>query len=174
MPFPTDETVGDVEDSLVKVPTTISPDAPISEVIRLVRTDPESRMVYVVDDRRRLLGTISWRDILRVTKARMGARRPGVFALVRLFRDLMPETARQLMRAPTPVTKQTPLAQALLMMEETHQNDLPIVDDEKRIVGELNGMHIMDVALRVFRQTEQDIARERSAAAPREPDGSSG
>jgi len=158
-----EETVGDVPETLSVTATTTAPEASISEVIRLLKQNPRSRMVYVVDAKQRLLGTVSWRCVLRVAKARLGARKPGVVSLVRLLRDLMPETARDLMRSPTPVHRETPIRDAFLLMEETKQNDLPIVDDQGRLVGELNGMHVMDVALRVFEQTEADLSRARQA-----------
>lgn len=156
-----EETVADVPEALVAETSRVPPDAPISRVIELLRARPESRMVYVVDAADRLVGTVSWRCVLRVTRARMGARPPGFWSLVTLLRDLGPEKAQDLMRPPTPVRPETPLREALLLMGDTQQNDLPVVDAEGRLVGELNGMHIMDVALRVFRQTEADLARER-------------
>lgn len=107
------------------------------------------------------MGTVSWRCVLRVTKARLGAREPGFWSLVKLLGDLGPEKAPDLMRPPSPVRVDTPLREALLLMGKSQQNDLPVVDAEGRLVGELNGMHIMDLAPRVLRQTEADLAKAR-------------
>lgn len=156
-----DERVADVPEALVTNPSTLPPEAPISDIVRLLRARPESRMVYVVDGDGRLVGTVSWRCVLRVTKARVGARMPGVWSLVNLLRNLKPETARDLMRESTPVRPDTPVRDALLLMGETQQNDLPVVDEAGRLVGELNGMHIMEMALRVFEKTEAELARSR-------------
>lgn len=157
----TGTTVQDAPELVVAAPSMARRGEPISRAVELLLARPESRMVYVVDDAGRLEGVVSWRDVLRVTKARFGTQGTGLFSLVELFRDLRPERVEQLMRRPTPVHLDTPMRKVMLLMHETHQNDLPIVDAEGRLVGEVNGSHIMRLALDVFRTTERDLDRAR-------------
>lgn len=163
MPFEENEQlVRDVRDAWVERPNVARVGEPISRAIELLQANPESRMVYVVDAADVLVGVVSWRSVLQATKARLGAREPGIFSLVQHFRKLMPERVEQIMRRPSPIREDTPVTQALLLMDETHQNDLPIVDEQGKLVGELNGMHIMALALDVFRGSEKALARERA------------
>ena len=161
-----DQTVREVPEVVVRALRTTSPTDPISVAIERLLSRPESRMVYVVESDARLVGTVSWRNVLKVTKARFGARSGGMLSLFELFRDLKPERVEDVMRAPTPVTLDTPLREVLVLMDETQQNDLPVVDEEGRLIGEVNGMHIMRLAFAVFQQTEADLARARIEGQP--------
>lgn len=158
-----EETIADLKEAFRADVGTVPPDAPISRVVELLLAHPESRAVHVVGTDGKLLGTVSWRSVLKATGARVGAREPGLFSLVRLLRDLAPETAGDLMRTPTPVHPATPVRDAILLMAQTQQNDLPVVDEGGRFLGEVNGRDVMTLALRVFRQTEADLEASRQA-----------
>jgi CBS-domain-containing membrane protein len=166
MPFEDrEQRVRDLREAWVDAPRTVRPGDPISRAVEQLLAQPSSRMVYVVDAANKLVGVVSWRSVLKATNARMGARQPGIVSLVQLFRNLMPERVEDLMRRPAPLTEDMTVEQALLLMDETHQNDLPVVDAEGRLVGELNGMHIMRLALDVFRRGEEALERARGGAA---------
>lgn len=154
-------TVGDMRSSLVEAGSRVDPDAPISRVIETLIARPESRVVHVVDAEGKLLGTVSWRGVLKAAGARMGVRRDGLFSIVGLFRELSHEHARDVMRNPVTVSMEETLRDVLLKMEKFHENDLAIVDGEGRLVGEVNGMRVMAVALETFRSTEAAVERAR-------------
>ncbi|HWG89457.1 MAG TPA: CBS domain-containing protein [Candidatus Thermoplasmatota archaeon] len=156
------ETIGSFPGLLTRSPSTVRVGDSISSAIEKLVARPESRAVYVLDPQGKLVGVVSFRCILRVAKARYGSLSPGLFSLVRYFRDLQPETVEHLMRPATPVRADTPLKEALLLLEETKQNDLPVVDEEGKVVGELAGREVMALALEVFRKTEGDLARSRA------------
>lgn len=150
-------TVGDLRAQIVVPGSRVAPDAPISRVIETLLDRPESRVAHVVDAAGRLLGTVSWRSVLRASGARMGVRDDGLFSLVRLFRELRHDRARDLMRPPTSVGLEDTLRDVLLRMERFHENDLPVVDAEGRFLGEVNGMRVMRIALETFRATEEGV-----------------
>ena len=154
-------TVADLRDDLVERGSRIGPDAPISELIELLLARPQSRVVHVVDAEGKLLGTVSWRSVLRAAGARHGVRDERMFSLLRLFRELRHEHARDLMRPPTAVTLGETLRDVLLKMERFHENDLPLVDGERRLLGEVNGMRVMRLALETFRETEAALQGAR-------------
>lgn len=159
-----EEFVRDFPSACLSAPGTVRVGDPLSKAIEKLVERPESRAVYVVDEAGKLQGVVSFRCLLRVMKARYGAKQPGLFSLVRYFSDLKPEKVEDLMRPAVPVRADTPLKEALLLLAETQQNDLPIVDLEGRITGELNGREIMNIALRVFRKTESDLEKSRAKA----------
>lgn len=146
--------MADLRDSIVRPGSRVSPGAPISRVIEALLAQPESRVAHVVDADGKLLGTVSWRGVLKAAGARMGVRQEGFFSLVGLFRELDREHARDLMRAPVSVSMEETLREVLLKMEKFHENDLAIVDPEGRLLGEVNGMLLMRQALRTFESTE--------------------
>lgn len=135
-------------------------EAPISLVVETLLADPGRRAIHVVDAERRLLGTVSWRSVLRATNARLGVREAGLGSLVRLFRDLLPATAGEIMRPATAVRHDETLRDALLKMERHHENDIPVVDGEERLVGEVRAARVMALALETFRASEGALAAE--------------
>lgn len=154
-------TVHDMRDAIVGAGSRIEPDAPVSRVIETLLARPESRVAHVVDADGKLLGTVSWRNVLKAAGARMGVRGDGLLSLVGLFRELRHDHARDLMRAPVTVTMEETLRDVLLKMERFHENDLAIVDAEGRLVGEVNGVRVMRVALRTFQETESATEQAR-------------
>lgn len=154
-------TVAELRARLVEPGTTIEPDAPISRLIEALLARPESRAAHVVDADGKLLGTVSWRSVLKAASARLGVRDDRAFSLWRLFRELGHERARDVMRAPTAVFESEPLREVLLKMETHRENDLPVVDAEGRFRGEVNGMRVMRLALETFRDTEASTERAR-------------
>lgn len=153
--------VDDLGDRIVEPGTRIGPEAPISAVIEALLAQPGSRVAHVVDGDGKLLGTVSWRSVLRAAGARMGVRDDRLFSLVRLFREIGHEKARDVMRAPTAVFASETLRDALLKMEKHHENDLAIVDADGRFQGEVNGMRVMKLALETFRDTEAATKKAR-------------
>lgn len=155
--------IADLRAKIVEPGTTVEPEAPISQVIEALLARPSSRVAHVVDSEGKLLGTVSWRSVLRAAGARMGVRDDRMFSLVRLFRELGREKAKDVMRPPTTVQAAETLREALLKMERHHENDLPIVDTDGLFQGEVNGARVMTLALETFRETEAATERARGA-----------
>lgn len=153
--------IADLRFEVVEPGTTVGPDAPISDVIEALLARPQSRVAHVVDAHGKLLGTVSWRSVLRAAGARMGVRDERIFSLVRLFRELGREKAKDVMRPATSVQAAETLRDALLRMERHHENDLPIVDADGLFQGEVNGVRVMRLALETFRETEAATERAR-------------
>lgn len=157
------QTVAKLQDMLVEAGARVEPDAPISRVIEALLARPESRVAHVVDAEGKLHGTVSWRSVLKAAGARMGVRRDGVFSLVALLRELGHEHARDVMRGPVTVSMEDTLRDVLLKMEKFRENDLAVVDADGRLLGEVNGMRVMQLALETFRSTEAAVDRARGA-----------
>jgi CBS domain-containing protein len=136
-------------------PSIVTHGDPVWKMVAALITRPRGRNVYVVDADGKLIGMISFRDILRVTNARLGARRAGVVGFVKYMSDLFREDVDGLMRDPIKVKAKTPLLDALKMMEEAKLNDIPVVDDEKKIIGELSGMEILRFAYKDIREGDE-------------------
>jgi CBS domain-containing protein len=71
-------------------PSIVTHGDPVWKMVAALITRPRGRNVYVVDADGKLIGMISFRDILRVTNARLGARRAGVVGFVKYMSDLFP------------------------------------------------------------------------------------
>ena len=135
--------VSDFLDSCGDEPSTIGWGDSIQKLVEELFEHPSSRAVYVLDEDKKLLGTVSFRDIIRVTNAKLGIRGRGVSGTFQYLRDAHKETAHDLMRPPVKTKLSTPLCDALEKMEEFKINNLPVVDDDGRLVGELSGLKVL-------------------------------
>lgn len=134
--------VGDVFDQIVKRPTTVTPESTINEVIEGMLNNPVSRKVYVVDQEGRLLGMVNTDTVLRLIGYRTGVRELGAISFYRLLRDMFKEQVGTLMSPTQSVYKEDGLKKALEIMIKDHVNDLPVVDAEGRIIGELVSLEL--------------------------------
>jgi CBS-domain-containing membrane protein len=157
------EFVGDLEEAIGHDVHSVRKGDLISRALEQLVARPESRAVYVVDEQDKLVGVVSFRQLLRVINARKGVPGPGLFPLFANLRSLMPERVEEIMRPAERVHPDTPIREAFRILEEARQNDLPIVDAQGRIVGELNGMRVMRIGLRIFHETEAALKRERES-----------
>ncbi len=148
----------DIEPSVVKVGD------PVWKMVAALITRPRGRNVYVTDAEGKLVGIISFRDILRVTNARLGARRAGVVAFVNYLRDVFREDVDKMMRSPVSVNPKTNLLEALHIMESNKMNDMPVVDENKKLVGELSGMEILRFAYADIRRGDEETAEVKERA----------
>ncbi len=159
--------VKDVSDLCVAEPSVVQAGDPVWKIVAALVENPTNRAVYVVDTDNKLLGTISFRDIVRVTNARLGARRKGVTAFVQYLKDVFQEGVEGLMRKPVRVKISTNLIEALRRMEEFKMNDMPIVDENEKLVGELKGLEILRFALEDIKRGDEEtpgvVKAERDA-----------
>jgi len=159
--------VKDVSDLCVVEPSVVLTGDPVWKMVAALVEKPTNRAVYVVNADRKLLGTISFRDIVRVTNARLGARRKGVTAFVQYLKDIFEEGVDGLMRKPVRVKTSTNLLESLRRMEEFKMNDMPVVDDDEKLVGELKGLEILRFALEDIRRGDEEtpdvVKAERDA-----------
>jgi CBS domain-containing protein len=135
--------VSDFLDSCGEEPSTIGWGESIQKMVEALFEHRTSRAVYVLDEDKKLLGMVLFRDIIRVMNARLGIRGRGVSGSFQYLRDAQKDKAHDLMRPPVKTKLSTPLCEALEKMEDSKINDLPVVDDKNRLVGELSGLKVL-------------------------------
>jgi CBS domain-containing protein len=145
----TDLIVSDVADKLIVEPSTVSQDANIKRLIDVMLEDPVARKVYVVNPEGKLVGMVTTETILRLIGYRVGVR-TGTLSFYKFLRDTLKEEVRDVMESPISIKAESKLTDALLKMLEEHMNDIPVVDDEGRIVGELNSLELFSQARDLF------------------------
>ena len=137
-----DTLVGDVFELIVKKPTTVARDAKISTIIEGMLENRVSRKVYVIDDGGMLLGMVNTDTILRLIGYRTGVRDTGALSFYRFLRDTLKEDIADLVTPTRSVTKDHRLVDALEIMIKDHVNDIPVVDAEGRLIGELVSLEL--------------------------------
>jgi CBS domain-containing protein len=84
---------------------------------RQILRDDIFRELYIHDGKRRLLGYIDITDVLRVTATKSNVTIEGYI------------------REVTPVSPDTPIRDVLITIRENNTNSVPVVDDQKTILG---------------------------------------
>lgn len=147
-----DTLVGDVYELIVKSPMTIARDAKISKVIDGMLANPVSRKVYVIDEGGKLLGMVNTDTILRLIGYRTGVRETGALSFYRFLRDMLKEDITDLVTPTRSVTKDARVVDALEIMIKEHVNDLPVVDAEGRLIGELVSLELFLKGRELFKE----------------------
>lgn len=138
-----DQTVGDVFTSVVSRPATVRLGSSLQDAIDAMVRAPGTRKVYVLDENDVLVGTITVTTLLRLVGYRLGVRPSGITSFFRFLKEIMTEQVDGFMETPISVTRETTLVDATRLMVEYHLNDLPVLDEKGRLIGELNSMEIL-------------------------------
>ena len=122
---------------------TVSIDAHLKDAVEAMVEDSETRKVYVVDSDGKLKGTITLETLLRHGGYLLGVRKAGMTSFLKMLGEISTDKVTEVMNKPVKVLHNEMLVNVTRMMVEHHLNDLPIVDDNNILVGELNGLDIL-------------------------------
>lgn len=145
-----DIVVGDAFEIVEKGAVMVQKGARIGEVIDALIGQSGSEAVYVIDVEGNLAGAIRTQTLLRAVGYRVGVRESTGLSFLRMLRDMRKESAESLMAKVRPVKRSTPLKKALDLMIEDGVEDLPVVDDDYKLVGHLSALELFYVAEGLF------------------------
>ncbi len=142
--------VSDVLDRAAKTvsPATVRTDATLRDAVDAIIVDSGTRKVYVLTDDGKLAGTITLEVLLRHAGYKFGVRSVGMTSFLRMLAEVTDDSVREVMTKPIRVSKDELLVNATKLMVEHHLNDLPVVDEDDRLVAELNGIDILRLSIR--------------------------
>jgi CBS domain-containing protein len=144
--------VQDVYQLVNSSPAKVQKGARIHEALAAMIDHPASRKVYVIDVEGNLAGVIKTETLLKLVGYRVGVRENTALSFGRMLQDIQRESAESVMDKVRPVTRLTPLKAALSLMVEDHVNDLPVVDDDYKLIGELVTLELFQAALALFQK----------------------
>ena len=136
--------VRDVQHLLVKDPTLVSPDADLDSVCASIVSDPKTRHVYVVDENRKLLGAIRMNKMVEYLFPYTAMVEQGTKILkgkstspdAKIAADVMAETELY-------VKESTRLSEVARIFMRERINELPVVDDDMVVTGQINFYEII-------------------------------
>ena len=136
--------VKDIMNLRVSEPATAGPDDSIDFLLARIVEDPKTRHVYVVDDDERLIGSVRLNNIIEylfpyTTLEEQDGRSAIHFLYIRGANRV-----KEIMNLyPVCVEKETPLIDMIRIMTKEKVNELPVVDHDKRIIGEVNVLEVI-------------------------------
>ena len=144
--------VSDVYDLVIKEPSIFKAGSKIRLVFDEFLKNPVSRKVYVVDEEGKLVGAVTTETLLQLLGYRVGVREFAGHSLWNMFRDVLKEDVDKVFIKVPPVKQTDKLTKALQIMLDNHVNDLPVVDAEGKLIGELNSMEIFLKGRQLFEE----------------------
>jgi len=147
-------TVGDIRRLLVDQPAVITEDQPIENLLQKIVDDPRTRHVYVVDETGVLIGSVRMNAVVRFLFPLEATVEQGDELLLRNFASFEAKTVRDIMNdEPYYVTESTSLGEMASLLIREQINELPVVDDGKRIIGQVNVYEVIMAYLKEIRKT---------------------
>lgn len=134
--------VGDFDQLIYKMPPAVQKSAILGQVIEVMLASPRSRKVYVIDVEGNLVGVVTSESIMKLVTHRAGMRENSAKPFVELIRQVLREGVEQAMEKPRPIKPSTPLMVALSLMHDHHLTEVPVVDDDYKLIGELVGLEL--------------------------------
>nr|AAZ32110.1 hypothetical protein [uncultured euryarchaeote Alv-FOS5] len=129
----------------------VHPEDSLRDVIRAMLESPKTLSAYVVDEDGVLIGVISVWDILQATVAHdpdtINSGSPSIlFDRDFIERYAFSEKAEDLMREPVCVDLTHTLRRAYRLMVEHGLTEIPVVDNQGRIIGDLSMLELLESA----------------------------
>jgi CBS domain-containing protein len=137
---------------IVSDPIVVSKGMGLHDVVDRVLADPRTRSAYVVDDKNRLVGMIGLTQMLAAIQGSLSLFEKGRQKTATKKRVPLPFSVEEYMVRPVTVTEDDRLLNALERMMKHGLEDLPVVDENDALVGELNGFEILLLGSEVMRR----------------------
>jgi Mg/Co/Ni transporter MgtE len=131
--------VDEVWHIVVETPTSIAPDRPLIDLLWKIIDDTRTRHVYVVDGAQRLIGSVRLTTVVEqffpfeamTTKELPRQFFSHIHLGAKTVRDIM-------LDKPFYVKKGTSLSEMAHILIREKINELPVVDDDMRLIGQVN------------------------------------
>jgi CBS domain-containing protein len=136
---------------IVTDPIIVTKGMGLHEVVDKVLADPRTRSAYVVDDKRRIVGMIGLTEMLGAIQGSLSLFEKGK-PQSRPKKAPLPFSVEEYVVKAITVNEDDRLLTALDKMIKNGLEDMPVVDENNVLVGELNGFEILLLGSEVMRR----------------------
>ncbi len=134
--------VKNVRKLICDTPATVEEDETLPEIALAFCDNPKTRTIYVVDKENRLKGIITLDDIVEIIFPEVIKIETG-YEILHTFRG---RCAKEIMiEAPLKVRDEDNIEEVLKKMLQNGIEEAPVVDEEDRVIGEINLLEILNV-----------------------------
>ncbi|MBN1593751.1 MAG: CBS domain-containing protein [Candidatus Coatesbacteria bacterium] len=137
-------TVGDVRNLVVQNPSTITLDQDLEDLMAKMLEDTRTRHVYVVDDEGILIGSVRLATLVEHLFPLSSLITHSMALTMGNLPSFESKTIEELMDSePCWVTESTLLSEMAAILVEKKINELPVVDEKHRVIGEVNFLEVI-------------------------------
>lgn len=144
--------VRDAYRMIVTEPIAVAKGMGLHEVVDRVLADPRTRSAYVVDEKGKLIGMIGLEQMLQAVHGSLSLFEKNHQQQTRSKRAPLPFSVEEYMVKPVTVSEDDRLLDALDKMMKHGLEDLPVIDENNVLIGELNGFEILLLGSEVIRR----------------------
>ena len=135
--------VKDIRDLIVEQPTTIHPQQNIKDLLKCFLEDQRTRHVYVVDEDKKIIGSVRLNDLVEYIEVYLQCLDDKMFD--KFTSLLINKKAADVMSRDFLCLKDDMLLSDMIATMLEHKVDeLPVVDDNNRIIGEVNFLEFIN------------------------------
>ena len=137
--------ISEVRNLIVKEPTTIHLNDEIDELIKKINENLKTRHVYVIDDNRKLIGSVRMNSIVQYLFPMAAILSAGITSTTKLDVNLFSYKVADIMKQdPFSVKEDSKLGDIAMIMIKEKINEFPVVDDDMRLIGQINVYEIIE------------------------------
>jgi len=138
-----DEKVQEIYKTLISTPTFVKTGSTLKDVADLLLKDPRKRTVFVVNAKKQVVGAIMLSTLLKHVAYRAGVRARGAVGFLKFLSEVLSEKVDDVMIPVDTITPEDTIEKALTIVVEKGILDIPVVDRNNVLIGELNGIEIL-------------------------------
>lgn len=147
--------VKDIMNLVVEKPATAFENDSIDSILKKVIEDPVTRHVYIIDENHKLIGSIRVNYLIEILFPKSYLTESRNQILVSSFMNLKAETAGDIMNhTPDYVKPDSKLEQMVSKMLSEKINEMPVVNDNMELIGEVNILEIIAYYLKMKKERE--------------------
>lgn len=141
--------VRDVRHLLVKDPVIVSPDQMVEDLLAVMNKDPRTRYAYVVNEKGGLVGSVRMSDVVKYLFPFEAVVDSSSELSVGKYASFEAKTVGDIMDdSPRFVKEATSLSDMANILVHEKINELPVVDDQMHIIGQLSLYEITSAYLK--------------------------
>ncbi len=136
--------ISEIKDLIIKDPTIIYEDTKIKEIMSAIIKDIRSRHAYVVNDSGKLIGSIRTNSVIQYLFPTIFLEENQSLQISSYLEFSNAKIAKDIMnRNPHYVYKHTKVKKLIKIMISEKINEVPVVDENIKLIGEVNIMEII-------------------------------
>ena len=118
--------------------------AKINEIAKMFIADPSLKTVYVLDKKNKLVGSVTLKKLIKNEFINLI---PSSFEYFDALEFIGNQSAEELMNAPYYVKDDDTLKTAFIKMYENNLEDLPVVDDAHKLIGNISLIELLTILI---------------------------
>ena len=136
--------ISEIKDLIIKNPTIIFKDTKIKDIMSAIIEDSRSRHAYVVDNSGKLIGSIRTNNIIQYLFPTTYLKESQSLQISSYWEFSNAKTAEDIMnKNPNYVYEHTNIKKLITIMISEKINEVPVIDKNFKLVGEVNVMEII-------------------------------